>query len=222
MKALRFLTIVTIVCTGCEARTAEEASGPEGERELHAVTSVRDDGPTIGTRSHPLYPALEARASSAPAPDLLGFGRLASESEIALLDIDVGPDGAGLPPGAGTAAKGGEIYLAKCAQCHGINGEGGLNDRLVQDVPGERGGRSIGSYWPYATTLFDYVRRAMPYTTPGSLSNEEVYHLTAWLLFKNGVVPEDAVIDATTLHQIVMPARDLFVSDDREQYSVVR
>jgi cytochrome c len=142
---------------------------------------------------------------------------------MAALDIDVGPDGAGLPPGRGTAADGAPIYAARCAGCHGKTGKEGPNDTLVGRLPGDaftfardpRAPKTIGSYWPYATTIFDYVRRAMPPDAPGSLKDNEVYGLVAYLLTLNELIPADAVIDATSLANVKMPAHDRFVPDTR-------
>ena len=122
----------------------------------------------------------------------------------------IGPDGAGLPPGAGTAAAGKVVYDAKCVACHGADGAGRPNDQLVGGQGTLREAapiRTIGSYWPYATTLYDYTYRAMPFTRPGTLTPEETYGLVAYLLFLNDIVREDAVMDATTLPKVVMPAR---------------
>jgi S-disulfanyl-L-cysteine oxidoreductase SoxD len=175
-----------------------------------------------------------ALASSERLPERFGFGRSATPAEIAAIDIDVMPDGTGLPAGRGTVPEGAATYALKCAACHGPAGEGvqGLGDALAGwteaelfDAAGERGigrRRTIGSYWPHATTLFDYVRRAMPFAQPGSLTDEEVYALTAYLLHLNGIVPADAVMDARTLPAVVMPARDRFVPDDREASTRVR
>jgi len=164
-----------------------------------------------------------AKASPAKEPPPLGIGRPATPAEIAALDIDVGPDGAGLPPGRGTAAEGAPIYAARCAGCHGKTGREGPNDVLVGRQPGDafpfakdaRVPKTIGSYWPYATTVFDYIRRAMPPDAPNSLSNAEVYNLVAFLLVQNELVPQDAVIDATSLPKVKMPAHDHFVPDTR-------
>lgn len=163
-------------------------------------------------------------------PDFFGFGRAATSEDIAAWDIDVMSDGIGLPPGSGTVAHGADIYGAKCASCHGPDGEGGAEIGLVGRQPNDSfpfaedpaAPRRIGSYWPYAPTLFDYVRRSMPFDQPGSLSDEEVYSITAFLLYKNELVPEDAVMDAETLPAVHMPARDRFVPDDRLNYDVVR
>lgn len=165
------------------------------------------------------------RPASGPLPARFGVGRPATQAEIAALDIDVGPDGVGLPPGSGTVEAGAAVYAARCASCHGLQGEGTpAGDRLVPDpdAPGfpdaegrEEGTRAIGSYWPWATTLFDYARRAMPQDRPGTLTDDEVYSVTAWILWRNGLVAEDAVMDAASLPAVVMPARDRFVPDDR-------
>ena len=157
------------------------------------------------------------------APATYGIGRPATPAEIAAWDIDVGPDGAGLPPGRGTSADGAPIYAARCAGCRGKTGKEGPNDVLVGRLPGDafpfardaRTPKTIGSYWPYATTVFDYIRRAMPPDAPGSLKDEEVYGLVAYLLVLNELVPADAVIDATTLPKVKMPAREHFVPDKR-------
>jgi S-disulfanyl-L-cysteine oxidoreductase SoxD len=175
-----------------------------------------------------------ARADADPAPanqpPRFGFGRPASAAEIRAWDIDVRPDGIGLPPGRGTAARGATVYAAKCAACHGASGRNGPFDALVGREP--RAGfpfgrdpslvRTVGNYWPYATTLYDYIHRAMPWTLPGSLEPDEVYGLVAYLLFLNEIVPEGAVLDAATLPRIVMPAHDRFVRDNRRGGREVR
>ena len=163
-----------------------------------------------------------AKAQPTP-PATFGIGRPADAAEIAALDIDVGPDGAGLPPGNGTPADGAPIYAARCAGCHGRTGKEGPNDVLVGRLPGDvfpfakdaRTPKTIGSYWPYATTVFDYIRRAMPPDTPGSLRDGEVYALTAYLLSLNELIAADAVIDAASLPKVKMPAHDHFVPDAR-------
>jgi mono/diheme cytochrome c family protein len=174
---------------------------------------------TQPARAQPTKPP----TGEAVKPASLGIGRPATPAEIAALDIDVGPDGAGLPPGRGTAADGGPIYAARCASCHGKTGKEGPNDVLVGRLQGDafpfakdpRAPKTIGSYWPYATTVFDYIRRAMPPDAPGSLSDGDVYNLVAFLLVQNELVPADAVIDATSLPKVKMPARDRFVPDTR-------
>ena len=160
-----------------------------------------------------------------------GFGRPAAPEEIAAWDLDVRPDGTGLPEGEGTAASGAPIYAAQCAACHGPNGEGGIADRLVGYDPAStppfgpryeawRGDGadvrfSVGNYWPYATTLYDYILRAMPSASPGSLAPDEVYGLVAWILAENGIIDRDAVMNASTLPAVEMPARDIFVPQER-------
>ena len=124
-------------------------------------------------------------------PESFGFGRTASQQEIDSLDIDVSPDGTGLPQGSGTVDQGRNIYAAKCAACHGKNGKDGPYGKLVavdnknEWLPGRE--KTIGNFWPYATTLYDYVNRAMPYNAPGTLTADEVYSLTAFLLYRNEI-----------------------------------
>lgn len=166
-----------------------------------------------------------AARMSAQAPARFGLGRAATPAEIARIDIDIMPDGAGLPAGRGTSADGAATYAAKCAQCHGATGKEGPNDVLVGRLPAEgfrfsqdpKLPHTIGNYWPYATTVFDYIRRAMPPTAPGSLTDDEVYGLTAFLLHANAVIPADAVMDKTTLPAVAMPARKYFMPDTRKQ-----
>ena len=190
------LAVATLVSYGC---------GPEAP----AGTSSEGGGTMV--------------SAAAEWPGSFAIGREATTAEIAALDIDFGPDGAGAPPGSGSVAEGKVAYDAKCVICHGATGQEGPNDRLVGRDPregfpfGETRGirRTIGNYWPYATTIFDYVYRAMPMTTPGTLTPDEVYAVTAYLLFLNEIIPEDAVMNAETLPAVVMPARDRFVTDDR-------
>jgi cytochrome c len=142
------------------------------------------------------------------------LGVPATRDEIAASDISVGPDGVGLPEGSGSPSEGEQVYEQKCLGCHGDEGAGQPNDRLVGGHGTLRDAaavRTIGSYWPYATTLFDYIRRAMPVVQPQSLTNDEVYALTAYLLALNGVIEHDAVMNAQTLPAVVMPNRGNFV-----------
>ena len=149
-----------------------------------------------------------------------GLGRVIDAAEIAQWDIDIKPSGEGLPDGEGTAAAGAILYQQYCTACHGDQGQGGTNDRLVaafdREVNYSTGSptRTIGNYWPYATTLYDYIRRAMPHNAPGSLTNQQVYDLSAWLLFQNGVIAENDVINRSTLPQLQMPASGLFYWSD--------
>jgi cytochrome c len=149
------------------------------------------------------------------AAERYGFGQPATPQQIAGWDIDVSPDGAGLPPGRGDVAQGEAIFAAKCASCHGPRGEGKPMDRLVGGIGALRDKKpekTVGSFWPYATTLFDYLRRAMPLDRPQSLTPDEVYAVSAYVLFLNGIVPRNATLDADNLAKIKMPNRDGFVS----------
>lgn len=166
--------------------------------------------------------AAQTAAPTAQPPARYGIGRSATPGEIAARDIDIPPDGRGLPPGRGTPAEGAAIYATKCAKCHGATGREGPNDVLVGREPRDFGfsanpkaARTIGNYWPYATTVFDYVRRAMPPEAPGSLTDAEVYALSAHLLHLNELIPATAVMDATTLPKVAMPARDRFKQPGR-------
>src|SRR5229473_983496 len=167
----------------------------------------------MSTRSHFLAAALAfAVVSSAAVADSPNLGRVAAPEEIASWDISIGPDGAGLPPGSGTPKQGEAVFTAKCLVCHGEKGAGKPNDALV----GGRGtlagdqppAKTVGSFWPYATTLFDYVRRAMPLNESKTLTNDEVYAVVAYLLQLNGITSENETINAQTLPRVQMPNRD--------------
>ena len=195
---------------------------------LVAALALAGGGPELAAQAA----GQDAGGGAAEAmPESFGFGRAATPDEIAAWDIDVMPDGTGLPEGEGTAASGAPIYARQCAVCHGQAGEGGVADRLVgyepestppfgpryeawrgdgPDVP-----YSVGNYWPYATTLYDYIHRAMPTNAPGTLEPDQVYGLVAWVLAENGIIAADAVMNATTLPAVEMPARDIFVPQER-------
>jgi len=146
------------------------------------------------------------------------LGATPSPAMLAAMDISIPPSGAGLPGGSGSVAQGQKIYAEKCQACHGPKGAGKPADRLVGGKGSLASGkpiRTVGSYWPYATTLFDYTRRAMPTTAPMSLSNEDAYAVTAYVLFLNGIVAENAVMNAQTLPQVRMPNRDGFIDYSR-------
>lgn len=141
------------------------------------------------------------------------LGQPLSHAELAAWDINVLPDGTGLPKGSGTAAQGAPIYAQKCAACHGEQGKGGISAAVVGGAPVKSmdSPKTIANFWPYATTLFDFIRRAMPFTQPRSLSDEEVYALTAYILAQNKLIGERDVMDAQTLPKVRMPNRDGFM-----------
>jgi S-disulfanyl-L-cysteine oxidoreductase SoxD len=153
-----------------------------------------------------------------------GVGRPATAAEIAAWDVDVNPSGDGLPAGQGSAALGARVFAAKCAGCHGVRGEGlPVAPALVGREPREgfpfgqslQHVKTVGNYWPYATTLYDYINRAMPPTAPGSLEPAEIYAVVAWILSQNEIIDSATVMDAASLPKVKMPARDKFVPDDR-------
>jgi mono/diheme cytochrome c family protein len=142
------------------------------------------------------------------------LGTPISEAEIAPWDISILPDGTGLPPGSGTPADGARIFAAKCSVCHGENGKGGLAAAISGGGPltsGIEATKTIANFWPYATTLFDFTRRAMPWPRPRSLTNDEVYALTAYMLSLNKIVGDNDVMNAQTLPKVRMPNRDGFI-----------
>jgi cytochrome c len=164
---------------------------------------------------------------TALAPAQTRIGRRATEAEIRTKDITVFPNGAGLPKGRGTAAAGANIYRDKCSECHNDNGEGrqgqypalvGGKGSLATDKPV----KTVGSFWPHATTIFDYVRRAMPYDQPRTLTTDQLYSVTAFLLFKNGIIGENEDITDVTLPKVRMPNRDGFVPDERPDVKAKR
>jgi cytochrome c len=147
-----------------------------------------------------------------------GIGRPPTPDEIRGLGAAIAPDGAGLPEGSGTVAAGRELYAAQCSRCHGPNGEGNVGPILVGGqgtLASPKPLKTVGSYWPYATTLWDYINRAMPFDQPGLLKPQEVYAAVAYLLNINGIIRDDQVIDATSLPKIVMPNRNGFILDPR-------
>ncbi len=151
-----------------------------------------------------------AGVALAESPNL---GKPITQSDLAPWDINILPDGTNLPPGSGKAADGAKIFAEKCSACHGDNGKGGIAARLIGGPPKASldGGKTIANYWPYATTVFDFIRRAMPFTAPRSLTDQEVYALTAYLLAANKLIGENEEMNATTLPKVQMPNRNNFV-----------
>ena len=147
-----------------------------------------------------------------------GLGQVATNSEITSWNIDVSPDGSGLPSGSGSVQKGRQIFLKKCAHCHGPTGTEGPMNRLVGGKGTLKSSsplKTVGSYWPYATTLYDYIYRAMPFTQPQSLTPDEVYSLVAWILYQNEIIQDDQLMSQTTLPLVQMPNKDGFTKDPR-------
>jgi len=208
--------VVAIVLTGC-------ASEPPAEGAGRAPST--DSGPVADAAGFASYDA-GAVPGGPGGGKRYGLGSRATTTHIARMDFDVGPEGRELPSGRGTVAEGGVLYKAQCAMCHGQNGEGMLPafPRLVGRDSAAEGFqfakdpklvKTIGNYWPHATTIFDYVKRAMPLLTPGTLTDDQVYALTAYLLAVNDVIPETATLDAAALRRVKMPYADRFVPDTR-------
>ena len=164
-----------------------------------------------------------AGAFAQTGKDTFGFGTTPTDSELRQF-VSPLPDGRGLPPGKGSVADGKAVYQNQCMSCHGANLEGGIADRLiggrgslVNNDPAKKPVKTVESYWPYATTLFDYVKRAMPLQAPGSLSNDQVYAVSAYILSQAKLVEQDAVLDASNLAKVQMPNRDGFIPDPRPE-----
>jgi mono/diheme cytochrome c family protein len=184
-----------------ESQTHEPKSAPPDETvDLHGEWRRWADTPKL--RAEAL-----ARLESLPR---FGFGRRATPEEISRIDIDVMPDGTGLPDGRGTVERGRELYKNQCVQCHGADGRGADYDALAG-----KGAFTVGTFWPYPTTLYDYIHRAMPQAAPGSLPPDDVYSLTAFVLYLNELLPADGSLDRESLPKIEMPHRGGFVYDDR-------
>jgi S-disulfanyl-L-cysteine oxidoreductase SoxD len=153
--------------------------------------------------------------SSAALGQTPNLGKPINPADIAAWDISILPDGTGLPPGSGTPAQGASVYVQKCLMCHGVDGKGGPNNALIGNPPltdRERDPvKTIANYWPYATTIFDFIRRTMPWQQPRSLTNDEVYALTAYILSLNKLIGENDTMNAQTLPKVRMPNRDGFI-----------
>ena len=209
MRALRTMAAVAPVALLAAGAACSGGSGA-GDFNPPARFEARDDGAVPGGPG---------------AGQRYGIGRAATPAQVAAWDHDVGGLGAELPAGRGTVAEGEALYAAQCAQCHGAKGEGmdPAYPALVSRSPnGEfnfakdpKAVKAIGNYWSHAPSLFDYIKRAMPLTAPGSLSDDQVYAVTAYLLAVNTVIPRTATLDAAALRAVTMPAADRFVPDDR-------
>jgi len=167
--------------------------------------------------------ALLLGLGAAVAADAPRFGQPIAPAEVAPWDISIAPDGRGLPPGSGTPAQGAAVYAERgCAACHGDKGAGGMSGPLVGGGPLDLKDRDpvklIGNYWPYATTIFDFTRRAMPWQAPKTLTDNEVYALTAYILALNKIIGENDVMNAQTLPKVKMPNRDGFISRYPEKH----
>ena len=154
--------------------------------------------------------ALGSSVAFAEGPNL---GKPVNPAEIAAWDISILPDGTGLPSGGGTPAQGARVFAQKCAMCHGENGKGGINAAVVGGGPltSIETVKTIANFWPYATTVFDFIRRAMPWPQPKTLTNDEVYALTAYILALNKLIGENDPMNAETLPKVRMPNRDGFI-----------
>jgi S-disulfanyl-L-cysteine oxidoreductase SoxD len=204
----------------CTRRTLVTVNGPR----RHSVTEVRKIGSpwlrvSVACGSAFVLALLSnaafaQNASPGPVQNKPNLGQRISEAEIAAWDISILPDGTGLPPGSGTPDQGAKVYAAKCALCHGPEAKGGTNAALVGGGPLTNGidtPKTIANFWPYATTLFDFTRRAMPWQQPRTLTNDEVYALTAYILSLNKIISPTDVMNAQTLPKVRMPNRDGFV-----------
>lgn len=210
-RELFFAALVSAAACGGEASSAATTSGAPADGAPVARFADMDAGTVPGG------PGAGAR---------YGIGGAADAKQLAAMDLDIGADGAELPTGRGTVAQGDALYKAQCAMCHGQKGEGmePAFPRLLGRDPAAEDFKfatdpklphTIGNYWSHATTLFDYIRRAMPHTAPGSLTDDQTYALTAYLLAMDDVIADDATLDAASLRAVKMPYADRYVPDDR-------
>lgn len=169
---------------------------------------------------------LSAGLQAADKAGHYGVGQLATPAQIKGWDIDVRPDGAGLPEGSGSVLDGEVLYEAQCAECHGSFGEGEGRHPILAGGMGSltaaRPTRSVGSYWPYVSTLWDYIHRAMPFTAPESLTDDEVYAVTAYVLYLNDLVEDDFELNRATYQDVILPNQNQFYPDDRPDVANVR
>ncbi len=212
-------TVLLLLAAGCNRSASDGADGTRATASVVPETFERYEAAAVAGG-----PGSGARYA---------LGTAASASTIARWNTDVGADGAELPAGQGSVREGAVLYAGLCAACHGVGGLGGIapNPALVGRDSAAEGFRfardpalnkTIGNYWPYATTLFDYIKRAMPLATPGTLTDNQVYALTAYLLAANGVIPDTTTLAAAALRGVRMPYRDRFVPDDRTGGAGVR
>lgn len=216
LLATAAIAVVLAACEGAPAAADAGAAAP-------AASGIASGAPS----------GAPSAAAPRPHPARFGLGRAPAAAALAAMDRDVGDTGAELPNGRGSVGEGRRLYAAQCAVCHGVNGEGiaplfpalSGRDPAAEDFAFATDPKlvhTIGNYWPHATTLFDYVRRAMPLTAPGSLSDDQVYALTAYLLAKDGILADTTTLDAARLRAVRMPYRDRFVPDDRRPSAVAR
>jgi mono/diheme cytochrome c family protein len=218
-------------CTGATGATGP--AGPPGPTGATGPAGAAGPPGPATTVTTIIAPAVSPTPVTTPATGnattgpygVYGFGRDATDQEFAAWEIDVTPDGAGLPAGSGTPSQGATFFAGTCAPCHGDKGQGtpaDANEVLIGTQPWFKAGNpapvgphTVGNYWPYATTLFDYIRRAMPFSAPESLTDDQVYQVVAWLLNQNGIIGNNDVMNAQTLPRVKMPNQDNFVPDPR-------
>ncbi len=215
--AILALVIVTACTSTPKSATTTTTTGPAKTATVVPVVAA----PVSPT---PVRPPATGTGTTDPY-GVYGFGRDATSADISALDIDISPDGTGLPAGSGTPGQGATLFASTCAPCHGDKGQGtaqDANEVLIGTQPWFQlgnpksvGPATIGNYWPYATTLFDYIRRAMPFTAPESLTNDQVYQVVAYLLNQNKIIGDNDVMNAQTLPKVQMPNKDGFVPDPR-------
>lgn len=216
MSTHKLALAVLASCALLATHASGESHGSRVSADLPETLPVKGEpkpaSPSVPEASGETEPGLEQD---------FGIGRPATEAEIAAIDIDIMPDGRGLPPGSGTYSQGEEVYADRCAVCHGENLEG-IKELGAPQLIGGRGTlasekpvKTVESYWPHASTLFDYVHRAMPMDEPGSLTSDEVYAVSAYILGKAGILDTETTLDAESFRAVKMPNADGFVPDPR-------